>query len=415
MTVAIVGAGSRGSQYAARSAATGKARVVAIAEPRVDARKTLADEHQVPAENLFEDWRELAERPRLADVAVIATQDQEHMEPAIELARRGYHLLLEKPMATTEQACEAIVRAAEAAGVMLAVCHVLRYTPYTRAMKSIVDSGRIGDVVSVEHLEPVGWWHHAHSYVRGNWRREDESTFMLMAKSCHDLDWLAHIVGRPAVRVSSFGGLFEFRPERKPHGAADRCLDCVVEPDCPYSAPRIYLPFLKEPDRVWPLSVITPDRTEEGVLKALRDGPYGRCVYSCDNDVVDHQVVDIEYTGGVTASFTMTAFAPVSHRKTRVFGTRGSLDGDGETITVHDFLTGPEVITPTYSGGATADDGHGGGDQGLVDAFIDAVHTGDASLILTNGRDSLESHRLVWAAEQARRTGTVVNLKGAPR
>ncbi|WP_246842869.1 Gfo/Idh/MocA family protein [Allokutzneria sp. NRRL B-24872] len=413
VTVAIVGAGSRGSTYAARATATGKARVVAVAEPRAGARQALVDEHEVP--HVFEDWRELAARPRLADVAVIATQDQEHMEPAIELARRGYHLLLEKPMATTEAACEAIVRAAEEAGVMLAVCHVLRYTPYTRAMKSIVDSGRIGDVVSVEHLEPVGWWHHAHSYVRGNWRREDESTFMLMAKSCHDLDWLAHIVGRPAVRVSSFGGLYEFRPERKPHGAADRCLDCSVEPDCPYSAPRIYLPFLKEPDRVWPLSVVTAERTADGVLKALRDGPYGRCVYACDNDVVDHQVVDIEYTGGVTASFTMTAFAPVSHRKTRVFGTRGSLDGDGETITVHDFLTGPEVVTPTYSGGATADDGHGGGDQGLVNAFIEAVRTGDPNLILTNGRDSLRSHRLVWAAEDARRTGTVVNLKGTPR
>ncbi|WP_231950723.1 Gfo/Idh/MocA family protein [Allokutzneria albata] len=412
MTVAIVGAGSRGATYAARATATGKARVVAVAEPRPAAQKALADSYDVPPEAVFDDWRDLLARPRLADIAVIATQDQEHMEPAVELARRGYHLLLEKPMATTEAACEAIVRAAEEAGVLLAVCHVLRYTPYTRLLKSIVDSGRIGDIVSVEHLEPVGWWHHAHSYVRGNWRREAESTFMLMAKSCHDLDWLAHVIGRPAARVSSFGGLYEFRPERKPAGAADRCLDCAVEPDCPYSAPRIYLPFLDEPDRVWPLSVVTTDRTEEGVRNALRDGPYGRCVYACDNDVVDHQVVGIEYTGGVTASFTMTAFAPVSHRKTRVFGTRGSLDGDGESITVHDFLTGPETVRPLPAGGATADDGHGGGDQGLVDAFIEAVRTGDRSLILTNGRDSLESHRLVWAAERARRTGTVVNLEG---
>ncbi|SFA95117.1 Oxidoreductase family, C-terminal alpha/beta domain [Amycolatopsis marina] len=414
VTIAIVGAGSRGSTYAA-CAARGRhpARVVAVAEPRQQARNELAREHDIPAESVFHDWRELVTRPKVADIAVIATQDRAHVEPAIELARRGYHLLLEKPMATTEADAVRLVRAAEEAGVMLAVCHVLRYTPYSRALKDIVDSGRIGDVVSVEHLEPVGWWHHAHSYVRGNWRREDESTFMLMAKSCHDLDWLAFIIGRPAVRVSSFGGLYEFRPERKPAGAADRCVECEVEASCPYSALRIYLPLVKQPERTWPLSVITDDRSEAGVWAALRDGPYGRCVYACDNDVVDHQVVDIEYTDGVTASFTMTAFAPVSHRKTRIFGTRGSIEGDGERITLHDFLNGTEVVD-TQAGGATADDGHGGGDQGIVDAFVAAVASGDSTKILTSGRGSLETHRLVWAAERSRRTGTVVQLTEAP-
>ncbi|WP_199431492.1 Gfo/Idh/MocA family protein [Qaidamihabitans albus] len=413
VTIAIVGAGSRGRTYAACTARTGRARVTAVAEPRSQARTRLAGEHDLPADAVLDDWRALLTRPRLADVAVISTQDRAHVEPAVELARRGYHLLLEKPMATTERDSERIVRAAEESGVLLAVCHVLRYTPYTRALKGIVDSGRIGDVVSVEHLEPVGWWHHAHSYVRGNWRREDESTFMLMAKSCHDLDWLAHVIGRPAVRVSSFGGLYEFRPERRPEGAADRCLDCAVEATCPYSAPRIYLPLLDEPDRTWPLSVVTDDRTEAGVRTALREGPYGRCVYACDNDVVDHQVVDIEYTGGVTASFTMTAFAPVSHRKTRIFGTRGSLEGDGESITVHDFLNGTEVVHTGTREGATAGDGHGGGDQGLVDAFVDAVAAGDESLILSSGRESLATHRLVWAAERARHAGTVISLHEA--
>ncbi len=239
VTVAIVGAGSRGSTYAACFAQTGRARVVAVAEPRSFARDSLALRYDVPPEAVFDDWRALLAQPRLADVAVIATQDQHHADPAVALAGLGYHLLLEKPMATTEADAERIVTAAEDAGVMLAVCHVLRYTPYSRLLKSVVDSGRIGDVVSVEHLEPVGWWHQAHSYVRGNWRREDESTFMLMAKSCHDLDWLAHVIGRPAVRVSSFGGLYEFRAQRRPEGAADRCLDCAVEANCPYSAPRI--------------------------------------------------------------------------------------------------------------------------------------------------------------------------------
>lgn len=411
VTFAVVGAGVRGQTYAACAAATGKASVVAVAEPRPHARTTLATAHDIPDDAVFDDWRALLDRPRLADVAVIATQDADHVEPAVALARKGYHLLLEKPMATSEADCERIVAAAEEAGVFLAVCHVLRYMPYSRRLKSLVDAGRIGDIVSIEHLEPVGWWHQAHSYVRGNWRREDTSTFMLMAKSCHDLDWLTHVIGRPAERVSSFGGLYEFRPERRPEGAADRCLDCAVESTCPYSAPRIYLPLVSEPDRLWPLSAITEDRSEEGVLTALREGPYGRCVYACDNDVVDHQVVNLEYSGGVTASFTMTAFTPLDFRKTRIFGTRGQIEGDGRSITVHDFVDGStEVIEVDAGGGATADDGHGGGDQGLVDAFVEAVATGDAGHILSSGRESLATHRLVWAAEHARRSGTVVEL-----
>nr|MDQ3612472.1 Gfo/Idh/MocA family oxidoreductase [Actinomycetota bacterium] len=388
------------------------ARVVAVAEPRGLQREQVASEHGLPPHTMFRDWRELAARPRLCDAVLIATQDALHMEPAVRLADLGYHLLLEKPMATTEADCVRIVDAVEAAGVLGAVCHVLRYTPYTREMKRLVDCGDIGEVVSVEHLEPVGWWHHAHSYVRGNWRREDESTFMLMAKSCHDLDWLAHLTGRRASRVSSFGGLYHFRPEQRPAGAADRCLDCAVEPDCPYSASRLYLGCLGDPVREhWPLSVVTDELTEAGVRRALREGPYGRCVYACDNDVVDHQVVGVEYEDGVTASFTMTAFTPLGHRRTRVFGTRGSLEGDGVDIVVHDFVTGGRQVVHTATGtDATAAAGHGGGDQGLVDAFLAALRTGDGAHVLSDVRESLHTHRVVWAAERARRSGTVIDV-----
>lgn len=411
VTLAVVGAGSRGSAYARCAAASG-ARVVAVAEPRRPRRERLASEHGLPPYATFRGWRELAARPRLSDAVLIATQDALHVQPAVAFADLGYHLLLEKPMATTEADCVRIVDAVEAAGVLGAVCHVLRYTPYTRAMKRLVDSGDVGEVVSVEHLEPVGWWHHAHSYVRGNWRREDESTFMLMAKSCHDLDWLAHLTGRRASRVSSFGGLHHFRPEQRPAGAADRCLDCAVEPDCPYSASRLYLGCLGDPDRErWPLSVVTDELTEAGVRRALREGPYGRCVYACDNDVVDHQIVGVEYDDGVTASFTMTAFTPLGHRRTRVFGTRGSLEGDGIDIVVHDFVTGARRVVHTSTGtDASAAAGHGGGDQGLVDAFLSALRTGDRAHVLSDVRESLHTHRVVWAAERARRSGTVVEL-----
>ncbi len=228
---------------------------------------------------------------------------------------------------------------------MVCVAHVLRYSAYTAAIKAILGSGALGEVVSVEHLEPVGWWHHAHSFVRGNWRREDESNPMLMAKCCHDVDWLSFIVDRPARRVSSFGSLTHFTAANKPAGAGSRCLDCAVEPQCPYSARRIYLE--RVPDRsarIWPLSVLADPVDEAAITAALRDGPYGRCVYDCDNDVVDHQVVNIEYEGGVTASLTMTAFTPMAFRKTRIFGTHGMLEGDGYAISVFDFLTGQQHL-----------------------------------------------------------------------
>ncbi|MFE9043431.1 Gfo/Idh/MocA family protein [Streptomyces sp. NPDC007818] len=412
ITLAVVGAGNRGAAYTRIARATGLGRVVAVAEPREPRRTAMASRHAVEPALVVDDWRKLADRPRVADAVVIATQDADHVEPAVRFAELGYDVLLEKPMATSEADCERIVAAAEKSGALFAVCHVLRYTPYTRTLKALVDSGRIGDVVSVEHLEPVGWHHQAHSFVRGNWRREDLGSSMLMAKSCHDIDWLAHIVGRKAVRVSSFGSLYHFRPENRPAGAADRCLDCGVEEGCPYSAKKLYMPALASatPDS-WPLAVITDDLSEAGVLRALEMGPYGRCVYACDNDVVDHQVVALEYEGGVTASFTMTAFTPSAHRKTRLFGTHGYIESDGVTLRVQDFRTGEwETVDTRAAADATAAGGHGGGDHALVTAFLEAVRSRDTSRILSGARESLDTHRVVWAAERSRTTGETVTL-----
>jgi predicted dehydrogenase len=414
VTLAIVGAGIRGASYAHLAAAGGRAKVVAVAEPRADRRERLALDHGIPAGMAFSDWRELAERPRLADAVVIATQDAAHVDPAVGLSEAGYHVLLEKPMAPTEAGAERIVAAVEAAGTMLAVCHVMRYSPYTRTLKSLLDAGRVGEVVGVQHMEPIGWWHFAHSYVRGNWRRSDESSPMLLAKCCHDIDWLAHVIGRPVVRVSSFGRLTHFHAGNRPAGAAERCLDCQVEPTCPYSAPRLYLSCVGNPGReFWPLGAVTLDATEAGVLDALRHGPYGRCVYASDNDVVDQQVVALEYEGGATATLTAAAFTPAAHRLTRVLGTHGSVDGDGVHLTVHDFVSGEREVVDTRGTNPRAAGGHGGGDPGLVEAFVGALATGDPSLLLSDARTSLESHRVVWAAERARLTGSVVALDRA--
>ncbi|HEV2783136.1 MAG TPA: Gfo/Idh/MocA family oxidoreductase [Actinophytocola sp.] len=407
-TFAVLGAGDRGGAYARWVAANpDRARVVAVAEPNEYRRSALARAHGIPAERVFSSWQELAEAPRLADAAIVATQDSEHVAPAISLAGKGYHLLVEKPLAPSEERCRTLVAAVREAGVLFAVCHVLRYRPYTRLLKRIVDSGRIGAVVSVQHLEPVGWWHHAHAFVRGNWRRSDRASFMLLAKSCHDIDWLRHIVGRPIERVSSFGSLTHFRRENRPDGAADRCLDCAVEPDCPYSAVRLYAGMVRAGRTGWPVSVITDEVTEAGVRLALRDGPYGRCVYACDNDVVDHQVVAMEFAGGITGTFQMVGSSPHADRRTQIFGTRGFIDGDGDRLSIQDFVTGETEQLTVSSLGNDAAAGHGGGDAGLMDAFTTAVAAGDPAAILSGPLESLETHLAVFAAERARLRGTV--------
>ncbi|MET9474380.1 Gfo/Idh/MocA family oxidoreductase [Streptomyces sp. NPDC002922] len=394
VTIAVVGAGDRGTGHAGWALAyPERAKVVAVAEPRRARRDRLVADHGLEAASAMDDWRVLAARGRIADAVLICTLDREHLEPvgrvAQDVADRENH------------------------SGLLHRCHdqpalVLRHT---QALKRIVDSGRLGEIVSVQHLEPVGFWHQAHSFVRGNWRREDEATSMLMAKSCHDLDWLQYVLGRPPVRVSSFGRLSHFRPENKPGGAADRCLDCAVETSCPYSAKRDCGDQLARGEHIWPLSVVIDEFTPQALDTALREGPYGRCVYACDNDVVDHQVVAMEFASGATGTFTMTAFTEQADRQTRIFGTRAELRGDGEHLRVYDFLTrSEELIDLGTEGTMDAAGGHGGGDSGLMDAFVAAIATGDPGLVKSGPQESLTSHLTVLAAERARHNNTVESI-----
>jgi len=408
--VIIAGAGDRGTTYARLAAMLPNVEIVGVAEPREFHRNRLAEKHNVSAENVFTDWRDMAARDKFADAVVIATQDRMHVEPAVAFAGKGYDMLLEKPMAPTAEDCRTIVQAAVDAKIIFGVCHVMRYTDYTRKLKNLLDDGLIGDIVSVQHYEPVGWWHQAHSFVRGNWGNSDKSSCMLLAKSCHDLDWLRHIMAVPCRKVSSFGSLYHLRKESQPKGAGDRCLDCPVEPDCPYSAKKIYLGRVAKGETSWPVSVLHPEPTEESITEALRTGPYGRCVYACDNDVVDHQVVNMEFEGGKSAVFTMTAFNKPHGRETRIFGTRGELYGDGSKLTHFDFLTEETTEIDTRASDASILGGHGGGDGGLIMSFIAALAERDPSKILTGPAETLETHLMVFAAEESRREGTVVEL-----
>jgi predicted dehydrogenase len=277
----------------------------------------------------------------------------------------------------------------------------------------MIGAGAVGEIVSVQHTEPVGYWHMAHGFVRGKWANEAQSSPILLSKSCHDIDWLRYVVGRPCTKVASFGTLKHFRRACTPAGAAGRCLDCPpeVETRCPYSARKIYFGRLEKKQHWWPLDVVTRDFTPEALTKALREGPYGRCVYACDNDVPDTQVVAMEFEGGATAVFTMTAFCAAGGRKTQVFGTRGCLSGDGEKITHFDFLTDRTEVHDTTDSSAG---GHGGGDYGLMKSVTDAVATGDHSKIISGPRETLESHMIVFMAEKARRENRVVRMDAGP-
>jgi predicted dehydrogenase len=368
---------------------------------------------------MFNTWKDLhaasaetikAVGKRLADAVVIAVQDHMHVEVALAFAEQGYHILCEKPMATTLEDCIRIEEAITDAGIIFGMGHVLRYSPYSQEISNIVQSGALGQLINLVQVEPVGYYHFAHSYVRGNWGSEKESSFSLMTKSCHDIDIICHWMGpSPPIKVSSFGSLKHFNHNSKPieAGEATRCFDCAIERDCPYSAKRIYLDPVSRGNTRWPVSTIVDGIPDiENVTAALREGPYGQCVYESKNDVCDNQVVNLEFENGCTASFTMVAFtSTICERQLRMHFTHGEIIGDMNSYTVADFRTNKtKTCHPIQEGGS-----HGGGDIGLIRTFVEAVRTGNQKLLDTDVGEVLKSHMTVFAAEASRKQEKVIN------
>ncbi|CAE6446421.1 unnamed protein product [Rhizoctonia solani] len=424
--LAVIGAGQRGKKYGTYALNNPEhCTVSAIAEPRPETRECMAQSHQLNPDRVFNDWKDLLaaadahdahrkgpEDRRYVDGVIVTVQDHMHAEVVIPFAQRGYHILCEKPMATTPEACIRMADEVEKSGVIFGIAHVLRYSKYNQALREVIASGSLGKLVNVVHVEPVGHYHFAHSYVRGNWNQEAKSSFSLMTKSCHDIDLLCHFFA-PAtpVRFSSFGSLNHFIKSEKPveAGSATRCLDCPVEQTCPYSASRIYLTG----NTGWPVSAIVDGAaTREKVMKELQDGPYGLCVYESPNDVVN-----IEFSNGTTASFTMVAFTKlICERQTRIHLTHGEVVGDSNVFTTTNFRTNEtERHRPSFM------DAHGDGDVGVVREFVRSV---SYRLAKENNQSSekgnpaddlghpvsevLRSHLAVFCAEKARRTGSVV-------
>ena len=406
ITAIVLGAGSRGSIYAGYAKEhPEELKIVAIAEPRRERLDSLAEEVGVPTERCFSDWHQLLSRPKMADCAFICTLDDDHTAPALKAMELGYHLLLEKPMSNSEAECRSIAETAQRLDRKLAVCHVLRYTPFYMTLKALIDGGRIGQVTTINQIENVGYWHQAHSFVRGNWRTVRETSPMILQKSCHDMDIILWLMGKNCLRVQSFGSLRHFNSENAPAGATQRCLDgCPHVESCPYSAPKLYMDMTRTG---WPIDVITTDLSEDGRRKALQEGPYGRCVYHCDNDVVDRQVVNMEFEDGAVATFTMTGLSADFSRQLKIFGTEGQIQADMGTkeIVLHRF--GEEKQTIPLDMGSEAS-GHGGGDYGIMRDFLSILRNGGESR--TSAAVSLQSHLICFAAERSRRENVVVPL-----
>ena len=399
VTMAILGMGNRGTQYASKQLKfPEELQITAMADNRrirLDAANKWLN---LPEDCLFDGADSILDAPKLAQVMVIATQDGQHREHAIRAMEKGYDLILEKPIAASIEDIKAIVSVAEKLNKTVIICHVLRYTHFYQNVKKVIDSGVLGKIETVHMEENVGYYHIAHSYVRGNWHKEADSSPMILAKCCHDMDLILWLTGKKCVKVNSFGSLDYFKAENCPEGATERCLDCPVE-NCPFNAEKFYLSRMPG----WPTHILNPEPTKENILESLRTTNYGRCVYKMDNDVVDHQTVNILLEGGTTVTFQMDGFNNIQNRKIRVAGTEGELIGDfrGNTIKWQRYNEEPHIIDITTL--TSEFSGHGGGDTRLIEDCIKYFRGDDfdKSAITTIGR-SAESHYLAFAAEKSR-------------
>lgn len=399
--VAVIGAGNRAGAYVEYAILhPGEMEVVAVVEPNEVRRNQCALRCGIPAGNCFAEWKDFLKQEKIADAVFICTPDNMHYQPAIMALERGYDILLEKPIAQSWEECREIVGRAKELNRIVGVCHVLRYNPYFMKFKEIVAGGTLGELISVNHVEAVGIERMTHAFVRGLWRKESETNPMILSKACHDLDLLVWLTGSACRKVCSYGSLKWFKRSNAPAGSTARCTDgCAVERECPYSAIDLYFRRKR-----WLRHFDLPEEADADavIMQELRTGPYGRCVYRCDNDVVDHQVVSMLMESGVTVNLSMDAFTKESGRKTHFMFSQGEVFGDEQTLTVRHFLAaaGDEVFD--FSSNAGECNFHGGADLNIVGDFIAAVATGDASLLPTNIDSSLESHRIAFEIEKKR-------------
>ena len=406
MNYVLIGAGSRGTIYANWAHSHGH-KIVAVAEIRPDRLAEAGTRLEVPEAMLFTDAKQLFSLGKVADAAIIATMDRDHYGHVMAALDCGYDILLEKPISPDPRECIAIEEAANRLGRKVTVCHVLRYTNFFTEIKNILDSGELGKIVAIQHAENIGNFHMAHSFVRGNWRNDKLSSPIIMQKSCHDLDILLWLTGAHCKKVSAFGSLSYFKEENAPAGSTNRCLTCPVAESCRFDAQKAYLPGLGG----WPTDVVCLEQTEEALVEALKEGPYGRCVYRCDNNVCDHMSIVLEFDNDVTATFSLTAQTSACHRTLHIMCEDGEIvadDGQKQIIVTHHVSSQSETFQQRVINVRTNGSGHGGGDAGIMEDFTKSL-SGHGESRSSISR-SVESHLMACAIEESRLTGTVVEL-----
>ena len=389
----ILGAGYRGRAYAEYATEhPDQLEIVGVADP--------VQAEVIPAPRYWRDWRECLEDRPEADIVMVTMPDSLHHDPAIMALKAGYHLLLEKPISPTEKECREVIDCALENKRLVIVGHILRYTAYFAHIKALIDSGELGEVVSIAHQESAGFWKVAHSYVRGNWANSRKSSPIILAKCSHDFDLFVWWIGRKCRKVTSFGSIKLFRREMMPRGAARMCVDCPphIERRCVWSARNMYVDHDE-------LKYLFADSSREAMQRLIEETEYGKCVYQSDNDVPDHQTVTMEFEGGATVSHVMTGFTEKNIRTTRIALTRGEIIGDGENLDICRF-DGNTVETGVPSVFRIPNRSrHGGGDFNLVSEMIRMLRRNDPDEIRETTAQALQSHLICFAAERSRLAG----------
>ncbi|MGG7058902.1 Gfo/Idh/MocA family protein [Clostridium tertium] len=402
--VAVIGAGSRGRHAYGNYVLNNqdKIKYVAVIEPDANKRAALAAEHNINSEMCFEDENEFFKFGKVCDAIIVAHQDKQHYNTTVKALNLGYDVLLEKPMTPDAFECLDLEECAKRNGVNLMVCHVLRYTEFFEKIKELVDEKVIGDLIGFDHKENIGHYHMAHSFVRGNWRNSEETSPLILAKTCHDMDIITWLINDECTAVYSSGDLNYFKKENAPKESAKKCLECKLNEECIFSAKRIYLDNCRN---VWPVNTLCANPTYETVKEVLDKTNYGTCVWKVeDNDVCDNQVAVMEFKNGVRGTFTVTAFTHNQFRETMLFGTKGSIYAntrDNEIIVrkhgIDEYSeSNITIIKPKRIVG-----GHGGGDVGLMEDFINVVN-GSGKEPRTSVEQSIQSHLMSYACEKSR-------------
>jgi predicted dehydrogenase len=405
LRIAVIGAGVRGTSLARKVVSSGlPASIVAVAEPDPVKRKMFSEEFSIPIDSVYSGWETLADDLQKCDAAIIATLDNQHTGPAIASLKKGWHILIEKPLADTFEDCVNIVNLQKKNNRIVSVCHTLRFMEGYRKVKKLIDGNAVGELIHIEHMEAISNMRFAHNYVRGRWSQEKLNTFLLLHKCSHDIDFINWLFKESCVRVSSFGSLKFFTSANAPLGSALRCTDgCSIAESCPYDALRLYTKGNLEE---WPAKDISNVHNEESHFRALRNGPYGHCVWHAGNDVVDHQVVMMEFNGGATATCTLTGYSATNGRRVRVQGSEGEIlfDEAAGTITVRRF---DDSINESANLPVVKE--YHPEDQDIVNEWILSILS--STSVTVDASEALRTHAVVFAAELSRREGRTVSMR----